>query len=66
MCVFITTTVPAFPVTSASPGNHARRAVLHGEVVQHPDRVADPVAGLIGDGARVDMQGLTFRIVRIG
>src|SRR6185295_13920862 len=57
-------------VGQAAPGvrprNHARGAVLRGEVVEQPDRVAYPVAGVIGDRAGIDMQRLRFAVVRIG
>jgi hypothetical protein len=46
--------------------NYARGAVLRGEVVEHPNRIAYPVAELIGDGAAIDVQRLRFSVVRIG
>ena len=47
-------------------GDQPSRAVLGREVVQHPDRVADPVAALVRDRRHVDVQRLPGVGVRIG
>src|SRR6185312_12511667 len=53
----------------AAPGmrarNHARGAVLNREVVEHPQRVAHPVAVLVGDRSGVDVPRLRFSVVRV-
>src|SRR4029079_9741127 len=47
-------------------GDHAEGAVLGGDVVEHPQRVADPGAALVGEGAAVGVQGLVDAVVRVG
>ena len=46
---------PAPPVRAR---HHAGGAVFRREIVQHPDRIAHPVAALVGDRAAIGMPGL--------
>ena len=46
--------------------NDARRTVVGGEIVEHPDGVADPIAALVGDGPHVDVERLAGVGLRIG
>src|SRR3954469_6471025 len=48
------------------PGNNPQRAVLQGEIIQHPNGVADPVAAVVGDRSNVGMQRLQRVRVWIG
>ena len=39
-------------------GNDAKRAVLLGEIIQHPDRIANPVAAFVRDRTHIRVQRL--------
>src|SRR5436305_10250226 len=46
--------------------NQAGSAVLFGEIIQHPDGIADPVSLLIGYRAAIGVQRLRPAVVGIG
>ena len=51
-------------VPAMRAGDHAQGAVLFREIVQHPDRVADPRAVFVGQSAHVAVQRL--RLFSVG
>ena len=38
-------------------GNDAQRAIRFREIVEHPDRITDPVAFLVSNGATIRVKG---------